>query len=118
MADSSFLCPYRQRLWHIDADQSQGGVHFIIAADEGPCPQKGRAARHSAVATCRTARASLMGPSQLNAVFGGQSGLDEGSRPRRLWAEGDVCAALTRSSRRRQSLSLESRRWRCRSRSV
>jgi len=34
MADSSFLCPYRQRLWHIDADQSQGGVHFIIAADE------------------------------------------------------------------------------------
>jgi hypothetical protein len=34
--------------------------------------QQVRAARHSAVATCRNARASFMGPSQLNAVFDGR----------------------------------------------
>jgi hypothetical protein len=50
----------------------EGAVQQSVAADEGPFSQKGRAARHSAVATCRTARASLMGPSQLNAVLDAQ----------------------------------------------
>jgi hypothetical protein len=31
--DSSFCCD-RQRLWHIDADQVAGGVHFINDPDE------------------------------------------------------------------------------------
>jgi hypothetical protein len=55
--DSSFCCD-RQRLWHIDAAQVAGGVHFINDAGEAGASD---------------------GASPLNSVLGGANGARQGS---------------------------------------